>query len=181
MKRIHNINKIISPFILYHPTIYPIPGNKFNTVFHIKLVSGQYLRVCIQFSREDRDPCCIISKMLGNASSNLFQYNMEETIQYLREVSEVKDTGLSALEYRNSLLKHLDNPRKWRRLFDQLTDTDIMYSELINTRTVKFLLSGDEVSLLLDNENWSIYQRKTNFGYKIVTRNVYKIKHRITV
>lgn len=106
---------------------------------------------------------------------------MEESIQYYKEVSEVKDSKLSALEYRNSLLKLLDNPRRWRRLFDQLTDTDIMYSKLVDKHTVKFLLSGDEVTLLPDNENWSIYQKKTNFGYNMTTRSIYKIKYQITV
>lgn len=179
MKRTHKANKEIEPFIQYHLIISGSLFTNFSIYFRIRLITGQFLSTRVVFLKLNRNLDRILVRVSGNYNK-ILQYNMEEAIQYFKEVSEIEDSGLSALEYRNSLLKLLDNPRRWRRLFDQLTDTDIIYSKLVNARTVKFLLSGDEITLL-DGGNWSIYQKKTNFGYNVTTKSIYKIKYQITV
>ena len=180
MKRTHKGDKGIEPFIQYHPIISSNLLTSFSIYFRIRLITEKFLSIRAVILKLNRNLDRILVRTSGGDQNKILQYNMEEAIQYFKEVSEVEDSGLSALEYRNSLLKLLDNPRRWRRLFDQLTDTDIMYSRLVNARTVKFLLSGDEITLL-DGGNWSIYQKKTNFGYNVTTKSIYKLKYQITV
>lgn len=182
MKRLHNANGILKPFAPYHPTIslaHQVLGD-LGVFFHIKLVSGSFLDLCAVLTKKGRPNFVFAHVSKDLLHSKILQYNMEEVVQYLKEVSEVKDLGLDTLEYRNLMLKSLDNPRRWRRLFDILTDTDIMYSKVIDSSTVKFILSGDEVTLL-SNGDWGIYQKKENFGYNTPIRSVRKVKDIITI
>lgn len=183
MKRIHNANGIIKPFAPYHPTIissaHQVLGD-WEVFFRIKLISGSFLELCAVLTKKGRLNFVFAHVSKDLLHSKILQYNMEEVVQYLKEVTEVRDSGLDTLEYRNLMLKSLDNPRRWRRLFDILTDTDIMYSKVIDSSTVKFILSGDEVTLL-SNGDWGICQKKENFGYNTPTRSVHKVKGVVTV
>lgn len=179
MKRLHNANGIIKPFAPYHPTIsstYQL--GDLSVFFRIKLISNSFLDLCVVFAGKKLNT--IFTRVSKDPNSKILPYSTKETIQYLKEVSEVEDSGLDALEYRNFMLKSLDNPRRWRRLFDILTDTDIMYSKVINSSTVKFILSGDEITLL-SNGDWGICQKKEYFGYNTPVRSVHKVKDTVTI
>ena len=181
MKRIHNANGIIKPFAPYHPTIsstYQL--GDLSVFFRIKLISNSFLDLCVVLTKKGRLNFVFAHVSKEQLHSKILQYSTKETIQYLKEVSEVEDSGLDALEYRNFMLKSLDNPRRWRRLFDILTDTDIMYSKVINSSTVKFILSGDEITLL-SNGDWGICQKKEYFGYNTPVRSVHKVKDTVTI
>lgn len=184
MKRIHNASGIIKPFASYHPTItsstHPVLLGDWEVFFRIKLISGSFLDLCAILTKKGRLNFVFAHVSIEQLHSKILQYNMEEMMQYLKEVAEVKDPGLDTLEYRNLMLKSLGNPRRWRRLFDILTDTDIMYSKVIDSSTVKFILSGDEVTLL-SNGDWGIYQKKESFGYNTPIRSVRKVKDTITL
>ena len=183
MKRIHNANGIIKPFAPYHPTIISsalqVLGD-WEVFFRIKLISGSFLDLCAVLTKKGRLNFVFAHVSKERLLSKILRYNMDEAVQYLKEVTEVKDLGLDTLEYRNLMLKSLDNPRRWRRLFDILTDTDIMYSKVIDSSTIKFILSGDEVTLL-SNGDWGIYQKKENFGYNTPVRSVHKVKDVVTI